>query len=67
MTMKIHSLIFVAVVLTEVLHIWTGSYADRSTDQSSFAETHPTVIYGQILHTSHIGLPGDVALRENTI
>lgn len=52
---------------TEVLCSWTGSNADRSTDQNSFVEAHSAVIDGQVPHTAHVGLPGGDALWEEKI
>lgn len=55
------------VVCSEALCSWTGSNADRPTDQSSFTETHLLVINGQVSHTAHIGLPGGNALWQEKI
>lgn len=55
------------VAWTEVLRCWTGSDADRSTDQNSFAEAHLAVIDGQVSHTAHVGLPGGDALWQEKI
>lgn len=52
---------------TEVLRCWTGSNADRSADQNSFAEAHSAVIDGQVPHAAHVGLPGGDALWEEKI
>lgn len=45
----------------------TGSDADCSTDQHSFAEAHLAVIDGQVPHTAHVGLPGGDALWDETV
>lgn len=55
------------VVLTQVLRCWTGSYADCSADQDSFAEAHSAVIDCQVPRTAHVGLPGGDALWEEEV
>ena len=52
---------------TQVLCCWTGSNADCSTDQSSFAKAHLDVIDGQVSHTAHVGLSGGDAFWEEKI
>lgn len=55
------------VVCSEALCSWTGSNADRPTDQRSFTKTHLLVINGQVSHTAHIGLPGGNVLWQERI
>ena len=57
----------VVMVVDSMLRCWTGSNADRSTDQNSFAEAHSAVTDGQVPHAAHVGLPGGDALWEEQI
>lgn len=57
----------IVMVWTEVLCCGTGSNADSSTDQNSFAEAHLAVIDGQVPHTAHVGFLGGNALWEEKI
>lgn len=55
------------IAWTEVLCCRTGSNADCSNDQSSFAEAHLAAIDGKVSYTAHIGFPGSKAFWKEKI
>lgn len=57
----------VVMVSTQALCCRAVPDADRSTDQSSFAEAHAALIDGQVPHAAHVCLRGGDALWEEKI